>query len=287
MSEPSGSLYIELKKAAKKDLSAETTTRVLASLIGQSLDILEGSKTTGLKSEVYGKKYFAFSRAGKLSRPVRVDLWDLETTRKNINVFISGVYGKLPTGKLDRVLYTMGMSFCCATDLRKSGDKKTPATFFESFIGNIFARELEVNPRQMEVLNLDMAATLPTDLLFDLGAGKCRIHLPVKLSTRERVVQVWAHQRVLDGVYGVGRFRGILVIGTETKVATESRKVTEICLPDQWNVYQMFISQLRRVYYLDVPSRYAELPKAYPYIQVKPLSAFFGEKEKLILPTAE
>ncbi len=202
--------------------------------------------------------------------------------------FTSGAYRKFPASQLDSILYTMGLSFCCATDLRKSGDKKTPATFFEFFIGNIFSRELGVNPRQVvDVLNLDMTATLPTDFLFDLGNGRCRIHLPVKLSTRERVVQVWAHQRVLDGVYGVGRFRGILVIATETKAATESRKVTEICLPDQWSVYQMFISQLRRVYYLDVPDRYAKLPKVFPYIQVKPLSAFFGEKEKLISPTAE
>jgi hypothetical protein len=51
--------------------------------------------------------------------------------------------------------------------------------------------------------------------------------------------------------------------------------------------YQMFISQLRRVYYLDVPVRYAELPKSFPYIQVKPLSAFFGEKDKLISPTTD
>jgi len=100
-------------------------------------------------------------------------------------------------------------------------------------------------------------------------------------------VQVWAHQRVLDGVYGVGRFRGVLVVGTETKAGTESLRVTEICLPDQWSVYQMFISQLRRVYYLDVPSRYAGLPHVFPYIQVKPLSAFFSEKEKLISPAAE
>ncbi len=49
----------------------------------------------------------------------------------------------------------------------------------------------------------------------------------------------------------------------------------------------MFISQLRRVYYLDVPKRYAGLPKVFPYIQVKPLSAFFCEKEKLISPSAE
>jgi hypothetical protein len=98
---------------------------------------------------------------------------------------------------------------------------------------------------------------------------------------------VWAHQRVLDGVYGVGRFRGILVVGTETKADTDSLKVTEICLPDQWKAYQLFISKLRRIYYLDVPVRYAALPSVFPYIQVKPLSAFFRERDEVISPAAE
>jgi hypothetical protein len=284
----SASSYIQLRKSAKKDLRGDDTTRVLAELISESLHVLAGSKTTQLKSEVREKTYFAFSRLNKLSRPLRSDLWDVELATRTIEPFVTGTYGKIPTNELDKILYTMAMSFCCATDLQKQGDKKTPATFFECFVGNIFARELGVNPRtQVDVLNLDMKATLPTDFLFDLGAEKCRIHLPVKLSTRERVVQVWAHQRVLDGVYGVGRFRGILVVATETKAGTESLKVTEICLPDQWAVYQMFISQLRRIYYLDVPARYSALPRVFPYIQVKPLSAFFAEKKKLISPAAE
>jgi hypothetical protein len=251
--------------------------------VSESLGVLALSETKELESEVKGKDYFAFSKGAKLSRPVRIGLWDLELARQNIQNFASGTYRSLPAKQLDKILYTLGMSFYCATDLQKQGDKKTPATFFELFVGNIFARELGVNPRKsVDVLNLDMKATLPTDFLFDLGARKCRIHLPVKLSTRERVVQVWAHQRVLDGVYGMGRFRGILVVGTETKAATETLKVTEICLPDQWSVYQMFISKLRRVYYLDVPARYAALGNVFPYIQVKPLSAFFNEKSKLL-----
>ena len=280
--------YTVLKKAAKKDLRGDETTRALATVIKESLEFLVGCSKTDLESLVPGKKYFAFSRSSKISRPVVESLWDAKLSESKIAGFVSGNYAGLEASTLDKLLYTMAMSFCCATDVQKQGDKKTPATFFESFIGNIFARELGANPRkQVEVLNLDMAATLPTDFLFDAGSRKCRIHLPVKLSTRERVVQVWAHQRVLDGVYGFGRFRGILVVGTETLVSKETHKVTEICLPDQWSVYQMFISQLWRVYYLDMPVRYEQLPKVFPYIQVKPLSAFFGEKAKLMLPAAE
>lgn len=281
-------IYVELKKASKEDLASSRTTALVADLVSDSLNALKKSNRIGFGSNVPGKEYFAFATGAKITRPVRDDLWDLELAGRTVDPFVAGTYRNMAPRSLDRFLYTAAMSFCCATDLRKQGDKKTPATFFECFVGNIFAREIGVNPRTLvEVLNLDMKAKLPTDFLFDLGPDRCRIHLPVKLSTRERVVQVWAHQRVLDGVYGVGRFRGILVVGTETLASTETRKVTEICLPDQWTVYQMFISQLRRVYYLDVPVRYATLPKKFPYIQVKPLSAFFREKDKLLSPTAE
>ena len=34
----------------------------------------------------------------------------------------------------------------------------------------------------------------------------------------------------------------------ETKLGQKSHEVIEICLPDQWRVYQMFIAQLWRVY---------------------------------------
>lgn len=68
-----------------------------------------------------------------------------------------------------------------------------------------------MNPRtQVEVLRLEEeSSTLPTDFIFDLGAGKPKFHIPVKMSTRERVIQVFAHQRVLDGVHGFGKFTGL------------------------------------------------------------------------------
>jgi hypothetical protein len=101
-------------------------------------------------------------------------------------------------------------------------------------------------------------------------------------STRERVIQVWAHQRVLDGVYGNGRFVGLLTCLAETKLDHRTRDVIEICLPDQWRLYQLFISQLKRVYYLDVPQKYSELNTFFPKIHVKQFGEFFHEKELLL-----
>jgi hypothetical protein len=189
---------------------------------------------------------------------------------------------KLPRSEREKVLYTAAASFCCANDLIRRDDRKTPGSFFEYYIGHLVARELGVNPKNhIEVLNLDMAAKLPTDLIFDLGPDKNRIHLPVKLSTRERVIQVWAHQRVLDGVYGINRFRGVLVCLTETNLIRDSGEVVEICLPEQWTIYQMFIAQLTRVYYLDPPTIYTKLATKYPFIRVTSFADFFDEQAVL------
>jgi hypothetical protein len=121
-------------------------------------------------------------------------------------------------------------------------------------------------------------ATLPTDYIFNLGEGLNKIHLPVKTSTRERVIQAWAHQRVLDGVYGVNTIKGVLAILAETKLDRGVLDVIEICLPDQWRVYQRFISRMDRVYYLDVPTAYAALA---PHIIVRPLGEMFAERAYL------
>ena len=62
----------------------------------------------------------------------------------------------------------------------------------------------------------------------------------------------------------------------------KTKEVIEICLPDQWRLYQLFISQLKRVYYLDIPQKYLELNNYFPKIHVKQLGEFFHEKELLL-----
>jgi hypothetical protein len=168
-------------------------------------------------------------------------------------------------------------------DLEKQGDQKTPGTFFEYLICHLLSRQLGLAPRtQIEVLNLDRPATLPTDWIFDLGVDRPKLHVPVKTSTRERVIQVWAHQRVLDGAYGVGKFLGLLVCLAETKLDHKKLEVVEICLPGQWKIYQGFIAPMKRVYYLDLPKPYEALNDAIPPIRVRPFGEFFHEASQLI-----
>jgi len=69
---------------------------------------------------------------------------------------------------------------------------------------------------------------------------------------------------------------------TETQTSSKKRQVKEICLPDQWVIYQMFIAQLKRIYYLDVPVAYADLNQAFPPLHVRPFGEFFLEVDTLI-----
>jgi hypothetical protein len=161
------------------------------------------------------------------------------------------------------------MTCCAGRDVASKGDQKTPGTIFEWLCAAVVEACLKVSPlKSLPVLNLDLRGDLPTDFVFDLGEEKPKFHLPVKTSTRERIIQVWAHQRVLDGVYGVGRILAMPMILTETKLDSKKLEVVEICLPFQWRLYQMHIANLWNVCYLDAPQAYLNLDTKFPRIGV-------------------
>ncbi len=276
--------YAEIQKGYFKDVKGDRNQRLLGELYKASSTFLSKLDRVNLTSAVSGKKYFAFTLKRKLSRAVNSDLFGDHVSKweKLDHAVTSHSLSKWDSETITRLLYSAAISFCCFVDLTKDGNQKTPGTFFEYFIGHLFARRLGIDPQtSLPVLNLDMDTSLPTDFVFNLGKSKPKFHLPVKTSTRERVIQVWAHQRVLDGVYGTGRFLGTPVILTETKTDKRKREVVEICLPDQWQIYQMHITQLKRVYYLDVPAAYKNLNRLFPPISVRPFGDFYSEAEIL------
>ena len=269
--------------SAVTDLKGNDASERLAKLIVGSRDFLASINRKQLVSKVSGKSYFMFSDAvrKKTSRPVNLALYDDELEIETIENILSCNVDGMTADQITRSVYTMAMSYCASADILKSSDKKTPGTFFEVLVGHLVSRRLNVNPQtQITVPTLDTSVTLPTDFVFNLGEGKNRLHLPIKISTRERVVQVWAHQRVLDGMHGVARFKGVLVAMAETNKQKET-SVTEVCLPHQWMAYQMYIAQMFRVYYLDLPEKYVALKNRYPFIQVKQFGDFFFEVGKI------
>jgi hypothetical protein len=276
--------YAALQKTFAADIGGAANRKAIGDVYRSCIAFLHEAKREELRSLIPDKDYFAFRIGDKLSRAVNAKQFIAD--ERQWKAFDAAVgkndLSRFTPDQLTRIVYSVAISFCCYIDLTKSRDQKTPGTFFEYLISHLFAWKLGVNPTtRIQVLNLDMDTTLPTDFIFNLGKDRPKFHLPIKTSTRERVIQVWAHQRVLDGVFGTGRFLGTPVILAETKTDAVKREVIEICLPEQWRIYQMHIAQLKRIYYLDVPATYVKLNDVFPPITVKSFGHFFFEADTL------
>jgi len=242
---------------------------------------------------IAGKNYISFEENGRYSRPCNIDIYTngLSTTasgQNKVEVFFENVRNRAISNQsadeITDALYVISMGFCCSADFIGSGARKVCGTFFEKLIGYLYARHLNDEPStQMDACELDgTTIKIPTDFIFNLGAGRPKFHVPVKTSTRDRCVQVWAQQRVLDGAYGVGRFLCLLTCIGETELDKDHMRVDDVCVPNQWINYQLFIAQIKRAYYLDIPQRYDELNRSFPRIHVKRFGEFFHESDDLI-----
>lgn len=276
--------YSVLQKTFAADIGGPDNRARISEVYKGCLDFLAIAQREPLRSLIPGKSYFAFRIGEKMSRAVNSA--QFVANGGKWTAFAKAVakndLSRFTPEEITRIIYSVAISFCCYIDLTKSRDQKTPGTFFEYLISHLFAWKLGVKPTtRIQVLNLDLETTLPTDFIFNLGKDRPKFHLPIKTSTRERVIQVWAHQRVLDGVFGTGRFLGTPVILAETKTDAARREVIEICLPEQWRIYQMHIAQLKRIYYLDVPATYLKLNDVFPPISVKSFGHFFFEADTL------
>jgi hypothetical protein len=273
--------YDALKRQCGTALYGEASTRLLDEVYSESLVFLRKLPKPSLVSKVEGKEYFAFQRGKKISRAINTQLYSdsLDDWRKLRTSMEKDDLSRFDANRITQVLYSMAISFCASVDLIKDGDQKTPGTFFEYFVAYFFAWRVGVEPRNsIQILNVDGEDTkLPTDFVFNLGPKKRKFHMPIKTSSRERSIMLWAHQRLLDGVYGTDRFMGTPVLLAETKTDKAKKEVVEICLPDQWRVYQLYIAKLKRIYYLDLPAAYSKLNEEFPPIRVRPFGEFFLE----------
>ena len=214
-------IYKDLQKLFPRDQKSRRVTDLLENIAVDSIKVLERVSTVDLTTSLKEKTYFSFQGMQRLSRPVNRSLFlpDISYLKRLFSSLRSGSFNSWSASELTSGWYTASISFCCLTDAFKTRDQKTPATYFEYLMGHILASVLKCNPtKQLDVLSRDLSAKLPTDFIFDLGEKRTKFHVPVKTSTRERVIQVWAHQRVLDGIYGAGRYRGILTCLSETKL---------------------------------------------------------------------
>ena len=304
--------YNLLKESFNQNPLASAVTDIIINIHNECQNELKSKQKHNLNpgNGTIGKTYFYFSDDKKRSRPVNQVLFEdgyqpatdfsgnpvknqegLTITKADwfLHNLKNNTIKNQSADDITSALYAISMEFCCSTDLIASNSQKICGTYFEKLIGHIYSRHLNVAPSSTQyACELDSTSIkIPTDFIFNLGANMPKFDVPVKTSTRERCVEVWAQQRILDGAYGAGRFLGLLTCISEAKMNSESKdhskwKVDDVCVPNQWINYQLFIAQIKRAYYLDVPNRYDQLNNSFPRIHVKKFGEFFFEWEDLL-----
>lgn len=263
--------YRNLKDLASRALGNPSVAELIGEMAIRARQFLERCERVSLTSGVRGKNYFGF-RAKEQSRPINQDLYiqDSNFFDQLLESFLSGLPNAAPND-ISKITYTLSNCVFATHDVHGVG-RKASATFFEILIGHLIARSLGVSPRK-KVRVPESQAELPTDYVFDLGPNNRKLHLPIKTSTRERAVQAWVHQLVLERIFGTGEYRGVLVVCGETKRNVKTGVVTEICVPKQLQMFQARVAELSRIYYLDAPQAYLNLSASFPRVDVRS----FGE----------
>lgn len=256
--------YEEVKASSRKSARSHDTANAIHDLAVDALRFLaDECYAMPLNSQVEGKEYEAFVHERVTSRPVNTSLFVAEAEAFD-EMWQQWRAGGLGEDERTKLFYTAGLTPGLAMELFNRQNRKGPATYFESLVGFIFADMLGVNPQRHETLSINgRQVRLTMDFIFRPEVGE-RVHLAVKMSTRERVVQAWAHQHLLAAAFAKEAYRGILVAFAETKMDSVSREVVEICVPDQWLAYQRFLARMDTIYYFDPPERYIRLARDYP-----------------------
>jgi hypothetical protein len=225
---------------------------------------LAASATTRYISEIGDKSYSVFDANQRLSRPYLPELYidDPENFAALWDDFISSLDGKqhvceLPAESINKLLYSSVTAFSICYDLWNPGARKTPGTFYEVLMGSVFGLLLPTFVRTKFIPIPNETESVSTDIVFASRSGGGGLVIPTKITTRDRVVQPFAHQRILDNVFGANRFKSILVCVSELQREGDDG-ANEICVPGTIRLFQKHLSQLSGIYYLDPPSRYLQ-----------------------------
>ena len=209
-----------------------------------------------------GKSYHVFREGSHLSRPIRASMFvtdedELEARWQSLVASArpcSSRYDALPSD-IDSVLYTVVSGFSVCYDLWRRGSRKTPGTFLEVLVGSLVQAVTPTMNRRAHIPLLEPGESVSTDIVFMEPDGRGGLAIPAKITTRERIVQPFAHQRILDAVFGDGRFRSILVCVSEMQRQRETG-ANAICVPGTIRQFQRYLAPLAGLYYLDPPARY-------------------------------
>lgn len=307
-----------LFKAASTDYNrlrphADSTLALLVSAHGKlarEAELTEYGQYAGRPAVTYS----AFFVGRETSRPVRGDLYiaapaefaaKFRTLREALRLG-PATWEDAEKSLANAVVYTSVMAVACAYDLWQRGSRKTPGTTFEIIMAALFqemlpdavfskhialtellhdgdvdaAAEEEVDPAPVE--DGDGPGSVSTDLVIrrtnDANTG---VVLPLKITTRERIVQPFAHQRILDSAFGPNRYSSLLVCISETQLDDKTKTVKQVCVPGTVKLFQKYLAPLGGLYYCDVPQRYAA-PDMQRVVPVRSLGDLFGDVADLL-----
>ncbi len=254
-------------KAGTYDLS------LFPPLVEESYEILGANAT----SEVYAslgkppniKTYSVFvddANIENMSRPYRESLFieDYETWVNEWDRMIASIdvqKRKMVYSETQRVLYSASLSFFAVVDLYKRGSRQTNGTFLERLLGTLLSNVtgFPLSHHIPMIAGIDDAgdddSKVPTDIVLDPGKGSYKLVFPVKVSTRERIGQIFTHQRILDTEFP-GRYRSALLCVSETQLMKGKHSVQETCVPGQVTFNEKYIAHIDALYYLDPPFAY-------------------------------
>lgn len=237
---------------------------------------------TGTVSYTHGSKiYTSFQQGINLSRPILTSLFirDADDFRRLWDLFIASIDGEchistMVANDIDRVLYTSVMSFAACYDIWKPKSRKTPGTHFELLLGSVLAQFMPELARTKFIALPGQDEKVSTDIVFGSEIGG--LVIPAKITTRERIVQPYAHQRILDSVFPDGRYKSVLMCVSETQRDDDNTKVNDICVPGTVRLFQTHLASLSGIYYIDPPARYLHQDVA-AVVRVSTYSALLRE----------
>lgn len=259
--------YAAVKAACADSHRSASTRTIIQDVCRSTLRFLNAdAELVRLRSRVPNKSYVSYKTDGAVARPANEALFVPDVAAFDA-YWKDWEQNQISKPDLLKLLYTAALAPCLGMELFDKQNKKGPATYFECFIGNLLSTQLNREPTRNASLKIGNATIrLTMDFLFEPHDGQPGLHVPVKMSTRERVVQAWSHQRLLDSAYGDGKYIGLMTLFSETKLDSRNLEVVEICVPDQWLAYQIHLAKMDKIYYFDLPDRYAKLAADHPDI---------------------
>jgi hypothetical protein len=229
-----------------------------------ALDLLNTYSNPLILFHTGGKPYMAFSTGMRSSRPIHrslmcgnspefIGLWT-----KLLNSLDAQHHAiDMNEAEIDRALYTAISAFAACFDLWKPLSRKTPGTHFELLMGSLLSRLMPQYQRSKFISLPGQEEKVSTDIVFN-APTRGGLVFPAKITTRERIVQPYAHQRILDSAFPDRRYKSVMLCVSETQLDAANDIANDICVPGTIRLFQAHLAKLEGIYYLDPPTRYQQ-----------------------------